>query len=198
MLLEKKINTLQGIIIQMASTNQSTFRAVGEAFLKKDPALAEQIENSSFSFEDFEDEVFKVLALQHPIASDLRKVIRIFKVGQDLDLLHTYIQKAAKKTRKITSGSQVTSPQQFPHQLNVVNEMLDELCKLVQSGADGEPEAPFKKLEQECHQLKKDIVSELEKQLQTDKCDTKQILLEQGVSRNLDRIAKIIVNIAEY
>ena len=83
---------------------------------------------------DVEEDCLKILALHQPVAADLRYVIAVLKINNDLERIGDLSQNIAKHSIKILSNPVVVKPIKFQEICNKVQMMvkmsLDSLVKL--------------------------------------------------------------------
>ncbi len=200
-----QIDKLYSGAVDMADVCLTHLESVSVAFLTGNMELARKIEDTQEHyqevFDELEESMLKLLALHHPVASDLKRVIHIFKLGQDLERTHTYVYRIAKKTRKM-AGDHVQLDQSFKMQFTLVTNMLRLVIGYLKDGSGAPFAAELEKQQQECSRVKREIKTQVELELAEKAANPSQVLLVQGVARHLDKISKILVDmwieIAEY
>lgn len=149
-------------------------------------------------FHEFEEDCFKTIALHHPVARDLRHMMSIYKSGQDFERVHSLIEKIGRKIKKISTLEGLNLPDELADQYETVQTMLRsglDLAFSEQTG--GDIPAALRQLEESSNKAKKALKSNIEAQIQDDGSRSRDLLLIIGISRHLDRMAKIVMSILE-
>lgn len=145
---------------------------------------------------DIEEECLKILALYHPVAMDLRGVVAMLKMNNDLERIGDLCKNIAEYVIEIAKGPRVEIPADFAA-------MFSETQRMVRGSLDSLVNGDLELARQVCED--DDIVDDLNVQIITDIRDRlhqhpermDSLLFLISVSRSLERIADYATNIAE-
>ena len=198
--IEKVIQTLNQHLIELHTQCVADFRKAGQAYLKMDVDAASQVIDTQDQFEEsysqFEEACLKVLALHQPVAGDLRMIMGLFKIGQDVERIHSLTERIGKKTRKIAQIKPVEIPSDSGQQVEVVEKILNAGLRIIEDPNVSQSEV-IQYGESESSRLKKSLREKIETEIMSKPDDSRVFMLMMGVSRHLDRIAKLVVAITE-
>jgi phosphate transport system protein len=145
---------------------------------------------------EVEEECLKILALHQPVAADLRYVIAVLKINNDLERIGDLAVSVAKRAKTVANYSKVSIPFDLNSMLaTTVNMVKDSVDSLVYEDVDKANKVLIAddKVDR-LHSGSFELVQEQIRQ-KTDFADYYVSLL--GVSKNLERIADHATNIAE-
>ena len=198
--LEKAITGLNEEVASMCRRCIDDFKKAGQAYLEMNLQKASEVVETQDDFEEtyskFEEDCFKVLALHQPVASDLRRIMGLFKTGQDVERIHSLIHRVGKKTKKILEIKAVDIPPDFKQQIEVIDKALSACLKIVEDPMVSQVEV-IQYGESESSRLKKSLRQATETEIIAKPDDSRVMMLMMGISRHLDRIAKLVVAISE-
>lgn len=196
----QEIETLKTDIVKMASLAEQAVREAIHALLARDPGIATGVlesENRLNAFEvQIDGEVVDLLALQQPVASDLRLILAAMKINNDLERIGDHAVNIAQSAAKYAAGPALPVHADIPRMAQLTQTMLRQVidgfihrdaavCREVLKDDDVVDE------------LNKTIIGDLVSLVQKEPSHTEQALEIIRVSRNLERIADLATNIAE-
>jgi phosphate transport system protein len=171
-----------------------------QALMKFDTALAEKLIRSDEvinSMEvNLEEECLKILALHQPVANDLRMIVAVLKINNNLERIADQAVNISERTLAVAREPRVTCPLNLN---DMAKKVLVMLGKSLDSLVDADLELAHEVLEldedvdnlhSQNYQLFKDYI-----RLHPESIDTALNYLT--VSRYLERIADLATNIAE-
>jgi phosphate transport system protein len=132
--LKKDILTLGSMV------EEATTRAI-VALIDRRPELAEEVINGDSEIDrkelQVEDDCLKMLALHQPMAADLRFLVVVLKVNNELERIGDLAVNIAERAVYITSRAPLEVPQDFDKMVEVSRSMLcDSLDALVNMDAE--------------------------------------------------------------
>ncbi|MEK9656853.1 MAG: phosphate signaling complex protein PhoU [bacterium] len=105
MLLEKELKKLESKLSVLADAVEENFRQAIRAMLDHDVPLADRVIAKDAEIDqleiEVEEECLKVLALYQPVAMDLRFIIAILKINNDLERIGDLSESVAKRAKTI-------------------------------------------------------------------------------------------------
>jgi phosphate transport system protein len=196
----REIDRLKKMILSLGAIVEETVQKSVRALEERNAPLAKSIiENDSVIDQkevEVEEECLKILALHQPVAIDLRYVVAVLKINNDLERMADIAVHIAERARAL---SQIKAPRHyinFDQMANIVRDMLkkslDALINLdpvlardvctMDDRIDDIHDQTYKKIEV--------LIGENPKEAPI-------ILQYLSVSRYLERIADLTTNIAE-
>jgi len=197
---DEELKEVREKLLAMAALVEDALRTVMAALQTRDPRLAEsifEIDKKIDQFEmDIEEKCVELIALRQPMASDLRFLVGVIKINNDLERMGDHAVNIAQSTKAIAGEPPSWLPIDLPQMADVALRMLhDSLDSFV--GGDVEKAREVCRQDSVVDRLKKDfIVGVLTYAPQHPEKVAESIHLIL-VSRNLERIADLSTNIAE-
>ena len=145
---------------------------------------------------DIEEECLKILALYHPVAMDLRGVVAMLKMNNDLERIGDLCKNIAEYVIEISKGPRVDIPSDF-------RAMFSETRRMVRGSLDSLVEGDLELARQVCEdddivdELNVQIITEIRERLRQQPERMPALLFLISVSRSLERVADYATNIAE-
>ncbi len=143
-----------------------------------------------------EDECLKLLALHQPVAQDLRFVLAVLKVNNDLERVGDLAQNIAERGRDLGPDPGTAVPEEIHAMAERVRKMLrDSLDAVVKSDTDLARRVLGD--EDEVDRLHKRLFDVVKDALRSDLEQVDELIQLLSVSRYLERIGDLATNIAE-
>lgn len=144
-----------------------------------------------------EEDCLKILALHQPVAVDLRFIVVVLKVNNDLERMGDFATNIAKRARELMQDEPLPTLPEFVNDLpdlvrTMVRKALDALVKLDMDLANEVIE-----MDDKVDQINRDMYAVVKKEIakHPEKAETAINLL--SCSRYMERIADLSTNIAE-
>ena len=145
---------------------------------------------------EVEEEVLKTLALYQPVAADLRFVVSVLKINNDLERMGDLASNIAKRVLFLTKCERIELPSEFRSLSTKTQSMVKRsLDALVNS--DTQLARQVRDADDEVDRLRSDIQKHIEQQIVQNPKQTECLMRLTSVSRHLERLADMAVNIAE-
>ena len=197
---EEEIGEVRRMLLEMGSRVDVMVSQAMEALTRQDTVLAEQILENDDAIDDLdvriESECMRLIALQQPIARDLRVIGTAMKVITDLERIGDHAVDIAKVARKLAVHSFYKPLVDLPRMATIVHQMLhDALAAFVNH--DLELVKQVVASDDMVDDLFHNIREELHETMQRDSRLVVQASYLLFVAHYLERIADHIVNIAE-
>jgi phosphate transport system protein len=170
------------------------------ALLHRDVEMAKAVELRDKDTDqreiEVEEECLKTLALHQPVAIDLRFIIAVLKINNDLERIGDLAVNIARKAVSFTEETRMDIPFDIAGMWEKTQAMLrDSLDAMV--NMDAAEAANVCKRDDEVDQIKSKIRIEVEERIRREPDKVRPLLRLLAVSRNLERIADCATNIAE-
>lgn len=198
--LQKEIEVLKKELLALGANVEERVTMAVKSLSKRDITLAKHIIDGDNEIDDMEVELeencLKILALHQPVAIDLRVIIAVLKINNDLERIGDLAVAIAERAQDLSSVREIPLPFDFTGMSARVQEMLrnsldalvnwhvglaNDVCNL-DDAVDEENRAMYRNVREAIEQHPEQI---------------EQLLGCLSVSRYLERIADHATNIAE-
>ena len=198
---QNEIERLKKKILCLAALVEEALRGAVKSITEDNIELAGKIVKSDQAIDllevEVEEECLKILALHQPVAADLRYVIAVLKINNDLERIADLASNIAKKTSTLSVHRDSIK---IPFDLS---SMLDQVLSMVRESVTALITNDMAKAKQVC--IDDDVVDAQHKEafhiirehLRTNPDSADYLLSLLYVSRNLERIADHATNVAE-
>lgn len=198
--LRKEIDTVKKKILTVSAVVEKSVNEAIRALEKKDIQLAQKVVENDRQIDalevDLEEECLKILALHQPVAIDLRFLVAILKINNDLERIGDLAVNIAQAADFLARQESIRLPEHIVKMaektVQMLHQALDALLNL-----DGEGARQVLKADDEIDKLHKFTFELVESLLLEDPKLTPQYLRLITISRALERIADHATNIAE-
>jgi len=199
--LQREIQKLKRKVLSLSAIVEQRVHQAVKAVEQRDAALAELVIDGDSQVDraevEVEEECLKILALHQPVAADLRLIVAVLKINNDLERIGDLAVNIARKAVAFASEQTVT---EIPFDLAGMSEktkamLRDSLDSLVNLDAGLARRVCAR--DQEVNQQKRDIRLQVEELVRIHPDRATPLLKLQAASRNLERIADLATNIAE-
>ncbi len=191
--LEKQLLTLTAVV------EESVQQAI-KALAGHDRELAEKVIANDDQINrlevDLEEECLKVLALHQPVANDLRMVVAILKINNDLERIADQAVNICERALAVMDAPKAICPLELDVMAKKVIDMLEKaLDSLV--NADLELARTVLELDEEVDTIHSQNYASFKEYVREHPESVDVVLNFLTVSRHLERVADLATNIAE-
>ncbi len=199
--LQRDLEALKKELLQLSNLVESAINSAILALHNRETVHAERvlrIEQEINEKEVFiEEECLKLLALHQPVAVDLRFIVAVLKVDNDLERMGDFAKNIAKRALDLVNLPPVPISTEFVNELpdlvrTMVRKSLDSLVTL-----DTELARNVIKMDKRVDEINAMMYKEVEKMIHEDVNRTVVALNLLSCSRHMERIADLSTNIAE-
>jgi phosphate transport system protein len=124
------LDTLQERLVEMAGIVERVVRQASQAALERDPTAAETIKVADDRVDELEVEiderVVELLALQQPMASDLRQIITTNKISNDLERMGDHAVNISSAANRMASMPPLPEIRELAEMSEIVQEMVSD------------------------------------------------------------------------
>ena len=198
--LEREINRLKHHLLTLSAEVENSIYESYNALIRVDFEKAKKvIENDSLIDQrevDIEEECLKIMALHQPVAGDLRMVIALLKMNNDLERMADLAANICEYVIQIAKFEVVEISPKFNHIFSETRKMVRD-CLDALVNAD---EALANKVclnDDAVDQLNAEIIDEVQEQIRKSPDKIRSLLLLISITRSVERIADYATNIAE-
>lgn len=197
---EQELDSLKTNLIKMGSIAEESVRLSIKALLNKDNSLALRVIDNEERINSLEIEIdnaiVDILALQQPVAIDLRLILAAQKINNDLERIGDHAVNIAESVTAILKTKEELELISIPKMAELAEKMLRNS---LDSFIHNDPKLGMTVLKDD------DTIDELNREVirrSIDRMKNNQRTIETGmelvrISRNLERIADLSTNIAE-
>lgn len=198
--LQREIEHLKKKILALGATVENGVRDAVSAVERRDTLLAERIilrDKEIDQFEvDLEEDCLKILALHQPVAIDLRFIVAVLKINNDLERIGDLSVNLAERVQLLGASPQIMVPFDFVAISEKTQKMLrlslDSLVNLNTSVA-----RDVCRMDDEVDTLNREAFELVKHAIRTEPDQAEILIAYLSVSRYLERIADHATNIAE-
>ena len=198
--LQREIEKLKKGLLSLCAVVEDQVQMAIEAFLQRDETAALVVERRDNEVDqrevEVEEECLKMLALYQPVATDLRLIVSVLKINNDLEQIGDLAVNIARKAVAVAAEPPPEIPFDVGGMWEKVQAMLrDSLDALV--NADARLAESVYGRDDEVDRMKRDMRVRIEEAARRQPELMGRLLKFLAVARNLERIADYSVNIAE-
>jgi phosphate transport system protein len=199
-IVERDLETLRELGLRMGGLSEAILAKALEALLRRDAQLADEVQKDDLAIDrldvEIDEAVLEVLALQAPVARDLRAVIGVKSIATDLERVGDLARNIAKSGRRLADRPNVAVParleqlgdecrRQLRLALDAFSQTSTEMARRVLAGED--------LVDEHEDTVVREALEELQRQPEASAQEVDFIL----IAKNLERVADHATNIAE-
>lgn len=199
----EELDTLKQRLLEMSGKAESMLALAMDALLSRDDGLAEAVLRADKEIDTLEIEVedlaVSLLALQQPMARDLRFIVGAIKISSDLERVGDHAVNIAEATQRLISAGPITLSSPAPSITQMAKrsrEMLGEALRAFVR-ADGQAGRAVCAMDDEVDELHDSVFRVLLTHMMENPANITASLQYLLVSRNLERVGDLATNIAE-
>ena len=198
--IERQLESLKERILRLGTLVEEAISKSITALINRDTALAQRVIANDSEIDamevEVEEECLKILALYQPVAADLRFVVAVLKINNDLERMGDLARNIAKRVTQLEGGDPYDLPPEIRTMATQAQEMVRQCLDAV---VKRDPTLARQVREED------DIVDEARQRIQRrvmqgikDRPENVENLLRiNSVSKHIERIADMATNIAE-
>lgn len=198
--LQREVEKLKKMILALSAVVEESVQRAVRSLEEMDVPLAEQVIGSDDQVDqmevDLEEECLKVLALHQPVAADLRFIVSVLKINNDLERIADLAVNVADRTLGLAEERRIEPPFDLAQLARKVEAMLTKsLDALVNFDAALAREVCT--LDDEVDAIHKGNYRLVKERIRANADEINALVQYISVSRHLERIADLATNIAE-
>jgi phosphate transport system protein len=197
---QREIENLKKLILSLGAIVEEQIQRSMLALERRDTDLADEVIARDREVDSLEilieEECLKILALYQPVAKELRFVIAVLKMNNDLERMGDLSSNIAKRARYLSKKEKIEMLSDFGNISDKVQAMVKKsLDSLVNTDVNLAREVLA--ADDEVDRLTKQILKKTVSTIEKDPKRTKEYFSIRSISKNLERIADCATNIAE-
>lgn len=195
------LEKLHNDLIRMGSIVEKQIQLSIKALINQDTALAEEIIKNDDLADDLqkeiEDKCIKLIAMQQPIAKDLRNIFTTTKIVTDLERMADHAVDIAKIVKRLKSENYMKELVDIPRMAGIVQDMIRES---INAYIEGNVTKAYDicKMDDKIDNIYREVFTELLDYMTKDKSNINQATQFLFVCKFLERIADHTTNICEW
>ncbi len=198
--LQREIDLLKKKILSLGAEVEESVRRSVRALARRDSALAMRVIDHDMEIDqsevDVEEECLKILALHQPVANDLRLIIAILKINNDLERIADLSVNIAERAVYLATQESIEMPFDFPAMAEKVQSMLKRsLDALV--NADSALAREVCAADDEVDDMNREVYGRVQAAILANPGQLNGLINLLSASRYLERAADHTTNIAE-
>ncbi|WP_248924727.1 phosphate signaling complex protein PhoU [Paenibacillus hamazuiensis] len=194
------LEELQSDLLDMGSSVEQAIHSAVESLSRLDEQMARRtIENDDAidaAMLQIEERCLRLIALQQPMASDLRVIGMVIKIATDLERIADHAVDIAKIAIRLTGEELVKPLIDIPRIAEMVKEMLKESL-LAYTERNVHRAAALAEKDDEVDKLYSTVLSDIVGMMSTDLARNRQLSSLMLVAHFLERVADHTTNIGE-
>jgi phosphate transport system protein len=124
----EELDALQEVLLEMAGFVEKVIREAIGAVLSRDGSVADRIRDADDRIDELEvsvdERVLELLALQQPMASDLRQIVTANKVANDLERMGDHAVNIANAAKRLSESTPLPEIRELLEMADVVQGMV--------------------------------------------------------------------------
>ncbi|HEY8449770.1 MAG TPA: phosphate signaling complex protein PhoU [Bacillota bacterium] len=199
--LEQELNELQARLIRMGTLVEEAIRTAVESLKNRDLEAAQRVIDGDAAIDDLELEIeqacLRLLALQQPMAGDLRAIGTMLKLVTDLERMADHATDIARATLRIGQDPLIKPLVDIPRMAELAQEMLRQGLNAYLA-RDPELALAMAKRDDELDGLYKQVFRELLVLMMSNPATIEQATQLLMVAQHLERVGDHATNLAEW
>ena len=196
----EELDVLQERLLEMAGLVEHALADATKAVLEHDPDVGEVLRESDQRIDELEIEiderVVELLALQQPMASDLRQIITTNKVSNDLERMGDHAVNIARAVTRLQGAPPVPKVRELEDMIEITRDMVSDAMAAYVSRNAGTARMVCV-TDDRVDDLKRSVFRILVTHMLEDPKRISAALELLLISQNLERTADLATNISE-
>ena len=197
---QQGLDELKEKLLRMGGLAEQAIDRATEAYRTRDSKYCQMVLTGENAINEAEREIdelsLDLLAMQQPMAVDLRFILAVLKINADLERVGDQAVNIAQRVLDLISEPEVQLPVDIPRMADSVSTMVQ---RALEAFLDGKAEVAEAVLQMDgiVDRMKDEAFIVLVQKMHNDPAVTRPALNVLLISRNLERIADHATNIAE-
>jgi phosphate transport system protein len=198
--IRREIATLKKEILALGAAVEEILYKAMKSLEERDKALAEQVMEEDAAIDQMEVEIeedcLKVLALHQPVAIDLRLIVAIMKINNDLERVGDLAVNIAERSAFLATKEKVAIPADFTRMSEIARDMLK---KSLDALVTEDPALAHKVcgMDDAVDAINREMYILIQDEIKKDPSKMESLIHLLSVSRHLERVADLATNVAE-
>ncbi|WP_321366070.1 phosphate signaling complex protein PhoU [uncultured Desulfuromusa sp.] len=199
-LMEHELNVLKKELLSLGAEVEGRVEQAVQALLTGDLKLAERVKGGDSQIDnmeiELEEECLKILALHQPVATDLRFIVSVLKINNDLERVADFAVNIAERALDLDQVNRADCPYDIATMAKLVEKMLKmALDSLVERNS--ELARKTIQLDDDVDTMHRGNFARVKKAIRDDPDSMDGLIYYLSISRYLERMGDLATNIAE-
>lgn len=197
---QREIDNLKKLILGLGAIVEEQIQRSMTALLRRDEALADDVIKKDKEIDSLEivveEECLKILALYQPVAKELRFVIAVLKMNNDLERMGDLASNIAKRAKFLARREKLPL-------LDELENAASKAQNMVKKSSDALVNTDVKLAKEVCvdddevDRLTREMINKTVQGIENNPKKTEDFFNIRSISKNLERIADSATNVAE-
>ncbi|MFQ6604001.1 MAG: phosphate signaling complex protein PhoU [Fidelibacterota bacterium] len=197
---EREITDLKKNVLLLGSLVEESLDQAREALLERDHRLAKQVikadERIDMKEIEIEEDCLKILALHQPVATDLRFVVSVLKINNDLERIGDLATGIARRVKALADKPEILIPDTISEMAYLARDMVKQSLDALVNLDYAQAEAVINR-DRKMDKLHRSMYAFTYEKIANDRERSPAWMEVITISRFLERIADHSTNIAE-
>ncbi len=199
-LLQNELDQLKKQLLFLSAEVETKVQQAVLALLDLDIKLAEEVKSGDAQIDNLEialeEECLKVLALHQPVANDLRFIVSVLKINNDLERVADFAVNIAERAIDLSEIVRIGCPYDVATMARLVEEMLRmALDSLMEQNADLARETII--FDDKIDMMHRENFQKVKNAIKKEPSLMDGLIFYLSISRYLERMGDLATNIAE-
>ncbi|MFM8377967.1 MAG: phosphate signaling complex protein PhoU [Planctomycetia bacterium] len=198
--IERQIDHLKEKILRVGTLVEEAFSKSITSLINRDIALAQRVMANDEEIDrmevEVEEECLKILALYQPVAADLRFVVAVLKINNDLERMGDLARNIAKRVAQLATGPAVELPPEIRTMAMLAQDMVKQSLDAVVN-ADPTLARQVREEDDAVDEARQQIRRQILQGIKAHPEQLENLLRINSVSKHIERIADMATNVAE-
>ena len=197
--LPREIEKIKKEILSLGAVVEDRFKQAIQAVTTEDLELAQQIIDTDFQIDEreveLEEDCLKILALYQPVATDLRFLVAVIKINNDLERIADYASNIAKRFK-----SSVADPGKFKYDYTRMAQTASKMLKMSLDAlvhADVDMAYEVREIDAQVNTMRNEAYDSMKADIQNNPSMVGEMINMYLISRHIERVGDHTTNIAE-
>ncbi len=199
-LMQQELDVLKKKLLTLSAEVEERVKQAVQALLTGDRKLAEVVKNGDAQIDnleiELEEECLKILALHQPVATDLRFIVSVLKINNDLERVADFAVNIAERAMDLSGIIKI----ECPYDIETMAELVENMLKLALDSLverDAQMARKTIQLDDEVDAMHRDNFAKVKEAIRSDPTYLDGLVYYLSISRYLERMGDLATNIAE-
>jgi phosphate transport system protein len=198
--IERQVDQLKEKILRVGTLVEEAISKSITALINRDVHLAQRVAANDEEIDrmevEVEEECLKILALYQPVAADLRFVVAVLKINNDLERMGDLAKNIAKRVGQLANHDPRDMPPEIRSMAMQAQEMVKQCLDAVVN-ADPALARQVREEDDAVDECRQQIRRKVLRGIMQNPENVENLLRVNSVSKHIERIADMATNVAE-
>lgn len=199
-LIQSDMENLKRRLLRLSAEVEERVQQSVQALLNGDAELAKKVKSGDSKIDnleiELEEECLKVLALHQPVAYDLRFIVSVLKINNDLERVADFAVNIAERAIELSGAHKIATPYDVKAMADLVKVMVRSALDALMN-QDTEMARRTIQMDDEVDRMHHSNFAKVKNAILADSSQLDGLVYYLSISRYLERMADLATNIAE-